>query len=174
MLYSYLLFGSVSFCIGLSITKDERFFWTPPSPDTTENGPANATVWINIKCHLTLGCGIPKAKKKERQTDFNKLCTIRSILGTFLPIEPRLPPQERLFSVGCIGHRHSIKYLREYKRRSGWCEHAGFGWSCRKDAFLPNYLVERLSVISTPSVDRADRGGSDLRQERYARDTLGL
>lgn len=113
-------------------------------------------------------------KKKERQTDFNKLCTIRSILEIFLPIEPRLLPQERLFSVGCIGHRHSIKYLREYKRRSGWCEHAGFGWSCRKDAFLPNYLVERLSVISTPSVDRADRGGSDLRQERYARDTLGL
>lgn len=35
-------------------------------------------------------------------------------------------------------------------------------------------VVARLSVISTPSVDRTDRGGSDLRQERYARDTLGL
>jgi len=123
---------------------------------------------------LNFGLRNTESKKKERQTDVIKLCTIRSILETFLPIEPRLPPQERLFSVGCIGHRHSIKYLREYKRRSGWCEHAGFGWSCRRDAFLPNHLVERLSVISTPSVDRADRGGSDLRQERYARGTLGL
>lgn len=173
MLYSYLLFGSVSFCIGLSITKDERFFWTPPSLDTTKNGPANATVWINIKCHLTLGCGIPKAKKGEtdrcHQVVYNSLYS-RNIFAH----RAKIAPQERLFSVGCIGHRHSIKYLREYKRRSGWCEHAGFGWSCRRDAFLPNHLVERLSLISTPSVDRTDRGGSDLRQERYARDTLGL
>lgn len=123
---------------------------------------------------LNFGLRNTESKKKGETDRFQQVVYNSLYSRNILPIEPRLPPQERLFSVGCIGHRHSIKYLREYKRRSGWCEHAGFGWSCRKHAFLPNYLVERLSVISTPSVDRADRGGSDLRQERYARDTLGL
>jgi len=47
---------------------------------------------------LNFGLRNTESKKKERQTDVIKFCTIRSILETFLPIEPRLPPKN-VFSV---------------------------------------------------------------------------